>query len=39
MKKEEYERTKLEIIRFQSADVIMASNLYEEDELPFAPNH
>ena len=39
MKKEKYERTDLEIIKFQTEDVIMTSNMdYEEDELPFAPN-
>lgn len=36
MKKEKYERTELEIIKFQTEDVIMTSGQYspEEDELP-----
>ena len=34
MKKEKYERTVLEVIRFQTEDVITASLGYEEDELP-----
>ena len=35
MKKEKYERTELEIIQFQSEDVIMTSiPEYEEDETP-----
>ena len=39
MKKEKYERTELEVIRFQTEDVIMTSGLeYEEDELPLSPN-
>ena len=39
MKKEKYERTELEIIKFQTEDVIMTSNMdYEDDELPFVPN-
>ncbi len=39
MKKEKYERTELEMIIFQTEDVIMASSgiEYEEDELPFDP--
>ncbi len=38
MKKEKYERTELEIIRFQTEDVIMFSNIeYEEDETPIMP--
>ncbi len=38
MKKEKYERTEPEIIRFQTEDVIMISGLeYEEDELPLSP--
>ena len=40
MKKEKYERTELEIIKFQTEDVIMTSSIdYEEDELPLVPNH
>ena len=39
MKKEKYERTELEIIKFQTEDVIMTSGIdYEDDELPFVPN-
>ena len=39
MKKEEYERTELDIIRFQTEDVIMSSSIdYEDDETPFIPN-
>ena len=39
MKKEKYERTELEIIKFQTEDVIMTSGLeYEADELPLSPN-
>ena len=38
MKKEKYERTELEVIKFQTADVIASSLRYEEDELPFVPN-
>ena len=35
MKKEKYEPTELEIIIFQTEDVITASKIkYEEDELP-----
>ena len=37
MKKEKYERTELDIIRFQMEDVIMLS--YEEDETPFIPHN
>lgn len=38
MKIEKYERTELEIIQFQTEDVIMTSGLeYEEDELPLSP--
>ena len=36
MKKEKYERTELEIIKFQTDDVLMPSSS-EEDELPFIP--
>lgn len=40
MEKEKYERTELEIIEFQTEDVIMTSGLeQEEDELPFIPHH
>ena len=41
MKKEKYERTELEIIKFQTEDVIVTSGGidYEEDELPIAPKH
>nr|WP_316624881.1 hypothetical protein [uncultured Ruminococcus sp.] len=40
MKKEKYERTELDIIKFQTEDVIMTSGIEnEEDELPFVPNH
>lgn len=39
MKKEKYERTELEVIKFQTEDVIMTSGMdYEDDELPFIPN-
>ena len=39
MKKEKYERTELEVIAFETEDVIMTSNIdYEDDELPFVPN-
>ena len=34
MKKEKYERTELEVIKFQTEDVITTSRQYEEDELP-----
>lgn len=38
MKKETYERTELELIRFQTEDVIMTSGIeYEEDETPLTP--
>ncbi len=36
MNKEKYEHTELEIIKFQTEDVISTSKL-EEDELPFVP--
>ena len=37
--KEKYERTELEIIKFQTEDVIMTSGIeYEDDEIPFMPN-
>ena len=42
MKKEKYEQTELEIIRFRTEDVIVTSGGgidYEEDELPITPNH
>ena len=39
MEKDIYERTYLEIIKFQTEDVILTSGIdYEEDELPFVPN-
>lgn len=39
MQKEIYESTELEIIKFQTEDVIMTSGIdYEDDELPFVPN-
>ena len=39
MKKEKYECTELEIIKFQTEDVIMTSGLeHEDDELPLSPN-
>ena len=39
MKKEKYERTELEVIEFQTEDVIMPSGIdYEDDELPLIPN-
>ncbi len=38
MEKEKYERTELEVIKFQTEDVITSSLRYEEDELPFVPN-
>ena len=39
MKKEKYECTELEIIKFQTEDVIMTSALeYEDDGLPLSPN-
>ena len=39
MEKDIYERTDLEIIKFQTEDVIMTSGIdYEDDELPFVPN-
>lgn len=34
MRKEKYEHTELEVIIFQTEDVITASLGYEEDELP-----
>ncbi len=38
MKKEKYEQTELEIIKFHTEDVISTSNFeYEEDELPLSP--
>lgn len=37
--KEKYERTELEIIRFQTEDAICTSGIeYEDDEIPFMPN-
>lgn len=39
MKKEKYERTELEVIEFQTEEVIMTSSIvYEDDELRFIPN-
>ena len=39
MKKEKYVRTELEIIKFQTADVILNSGLeYEDDEVPLVQN-
>ena len=38
MKKEQYERTELEMIRFLTGDVIMTSTESEEDELPVMSN-
>ncbi len=39
MKKEKYERTELDIIRFETEDVIMTSGIeYEDDEVQFIPN-
>ena len=35
MKKEKYERSELEIIKFHTEDVITTSG--EDDELPFVP--
>lgn len=40
MSKEKYERTELDIIKFQTEDVILTSGIkYEDDELPFVPVH
>ncbi len=36
MNKEKYEHTELEIIKFQTEDVICTSG-HEDDELPFVP--
>lgn len=39
MEKEKYELAELDIIEFQTEDVIMTSGIeYEEDELPFISN-
>ena len=38
MVKEKYERTELEIFKFQTEDVITTSMFYEEDEFPFVPH-
>ncbi len=39
MKKEKYERTEMEVIKFQTEDVIMTSGIdYEDDELPITSN-
>lgn len=38
MKKEKYEQTELEIIKFHTEDVISTSSIdYEDDELPLSP--
>ena len=37
MKKEMYERAELEMIRFQTEDIICTTG--EDDELPFVPNN
>lgn len=38
MKKEKYERTELEVVEFETEDVIMTSGIdYEDDELPLIP--
>lgn len=38
MKKEKYERTEMEVIAFQTEDILNTSGIeYEEDELPFDP--
>lgn len=43
MKKEKYERTELDVIKFQTEDVIMTSgDLYDEDSDEYeiiVPNH
>ena len=39
MKKEKYERTELEVVEFETEDVIMTSGIdYEDDELPLTQN-
>lgn len=39
MKKEKYERTELEVVEFETEDVIMTSGIeYEDDELPLTLN-
>ena len=39
MKKEKYERTELEVMEFETEDVIMTGGIeYEDDELPLTPN-
>ena len=36
---EKYERTELEVVEFETEDVIMTSGIeYEDDELPLTPN-
>jgi hypothetical protein len=40
MEKKKYESTELEIIKYQSEDVLTNSRVKgEDDELPFIPNH
>lgn len=40
MKKEKYELSEMEVIEFQTEDVIMTSGIeYEDDELPITKNH
>lgn len=39
MKKEKYERTYMEVIEFQTEDILNTSGFeYEDDELEFIPN-
>ena len=39
MKKEKYERTELEVIKFVTEDVLLTSGIdYEDDELPLTSN-
>ncbi len=40
MKKEKYECTEMEVVKFQTEDVIMTSGIdYEDDELPITKSH
>ncbi len=40
MKKEKYELSEMEVIEFQTEDVIMTRGIeYEDDELPITKNH
>ena len=40
MEKEKYERTEIDIFKFQTEDVIMTSRIdYEDDELPIMNGH